>query len=143
MVTLRSCSFAQCQRGQNAVEFALLLPLLALIFFGVLDFGRGLHIAITITNSAREGARYGMVHPDDWDGVIAAVEAEAADSGIDLTDPEIADIQVSCPDSPGATSCESGEPIRVEITYTFELILALVFPEGELPVTSYAEMLVP
>ena len=44
-------------RGAVAVEFALLLPLLLLIIFGVIDFGRAFNAQITITQAAREGAR--------------------------------------------------------------------------------------
>jgi Flp pilus assembly protein TadG len=44
-------------RGAAAVEFALLLPLLLLIVFGIVDFGRLLNAQITLTQAAREGAR--------------------------------------------------------------------------------------
>jgi hypothetical protein len=129
--------------GQDAVEFALVLPFLFLIFFGVVDLGRILHASITITNAAREGARYGMANADDWGGVVLAVQDEALGSGIDLSDVDISTITVSCPDRPEATACVSGEPIRVEVDYTFSLMIAMVFAESELPVYSRAEMLVP
>lgn len=123
------------QHGQDAVEFALLLPLLLLIFFGVVDLGRILHVSITITNAARAGVRYGSMYPDDLDAVLAVVKAEARGSGIDLSDAAIADILVDCP-----TGCDAGQPIRVEVTYQFGLIIAMIFPETALPVFSYAEM---
>src|SRR5205823_1234240 len=44
-------------RGSVAVEFALLLPVLLLIIFGVIDFGRAINAQITLTQAAREGAR--------------------------------------------------------------------------------------
>jgi Flp pilus assembly protein TadG len=44
-------------RGAAAVEFALVLPLLLLIVFGTIDFGRALNAQITLTQAAREGAR--------------------------------------------------------------------------------------
>jgi len=47
----------QRDRGAAAVEMALLLPLLLLIVFGIVDFGRMLNAQITITEAAREGAR--------------------------------------------------------------------------------------
>jgi Flp pilus assembly protein TadG len=40
-----------------AVEFALLLPVLLLIIFGTIDFGRAINAQITLTQAAREGAR--------------------------------------------------------------------------------------
>ena len=44
-------------RGAAAVEFALLLPVLLLLIFGIIDFGRALNAQITLTQAAREGAR--------------------------------------------------------------------------------------
>ena len=44
-------------RGAAAVEFALVLPLLLLLVFGIIDFGRAINAQITLTQAAREGAR--------------------------------------------------------------------------------------
>lgn len=44
------------QRGVAAVEFALLLPLLLLLLFGMVDAGRALQANIIIANVSREGA---------------------------------------------------------------------------------------
>ncbi len=44
-------------RGAAAIEFALLFPLLMLIVFGTIDFGRALNEQITLTQAAREGVR--------------------------------------------------------------------------------------
>ena len=43
--------------GAAAVEFALLLPLLLLILFGIIDFARAFNIQETLTQAAREGVR--------------------------------------------------------------------------------------
>lgn len=47
--------------GVAVVEFALLLPLLLIILFGIVDFGFMLYDKAVITNAAREGARAGIV----------------------------------------------------------------------------------
>ncbi|WP_211277935.1 TadE/TadG family type IV pilus assembly protein, partial [Couchioplanes caeruleus] len=44
-------------QGAAAVEMALVLPLLLLLLFGIIDFGRALNAQITLTEAAREGAR--------------------------------------------------------------------------------------
>ena len=48
--------------GQALLETALVLPLLLLIIMGVFDLGRGIYAYNVISNSAREAARYGIVH---------------------------------------------------------------------------------
>jgi len=122
-------------RGQELIELAILLPLLLLISFGVLDLGRLYHAAITIANAAREGARYGTFYPSDMSGIIAAAEAEAQASSIDLS---TSLINVSCPEG-----CGSGLPIRVTVRYDFRLIMGLVFPDPNLQLVQFAEMMVP
>lgn len=46
------------ERGANLVEIALILPLLLFLMFGVVDMGRAFYAVISLTNAAREGARY-------------------------------------------------------------------------------------
>ncbi len=47
-------------RGSSAVEFALILPLLTLLLFGIIEFGILLYNKQVITNASREGARAGI-----------------------------------------------------------------------------------
>ena len=49
------------QKGASAVEFALILPLLILVIFGIIEFGLLLYNQQVITNASREGARAGIV----------------------------------------------------------------------------------
>jgi hypothetical protein len=45
------------QRSQGLVEFAIIAPILLLLTFGIIDFGRGLYFYITLQQAANEGAR--------------------------------------------------------------------------------------
>ena len=49
------------QKGASAVEFALVLPLLVVITFGIIEFGMFVYNQQVITNASREGARAGIV----------------------------------------------------------------------------------
>jgi Flp pilus assembly protein TadG len=49
------------ERGQGLVEFALVAPVLLILVLGIVDFGWALRSWMTVTNSAREGARLGAV----------------------------------------------------------------------------------
>ena len=55
--------------GAAAVEFALLLPLLVLLLFGIIEFGFAFSTRIQATNAAREAARQAVVGIDDWNDV--------------------------------------------------------------------------
>ena len=67
------------QRGQGLVEFALVIPLLLLLLFAVLDFGRALYAYSTISNQARAGSRVAIV-----DQTIATIQQKAFDEGVGL-----------------------------------------------------------
>ncbi len=51
------------QQGASAVEFAVILPVLALILFGIVELSVLLYNKQVITNASREGARAGIVAP--------------------------------------------------------------------------------
>lgn len=50
------------KRGQGLVEFALVFPIIVLIFFAIFDLGRGVYAYNTIANAARVGARVAVVN---------------------------------------------------------------------------------
>jgi hypothetical protein len=54
----------KAERGQELVEFALLLPLLLMLLLGIAEFGLAVLAYNSISNISREVARYGVVHPD-------------------------------------------------------------------------------
>src|SRR5437879_12471695 len=45
------------QRSQAIVEFAIIAPILILLIFGVVDFGRVIYVYATINQAVNEGAR--------------------------------------------------------------------------------------
>lgn len=47
------------ERGQNFVELALTLPIILLLFFGMIEIGFATHSYVVVANAAREGARFG------------------------------------------------------------------------------------
>jgi Flp pilus assembly protein TadG len=49
------------QKGASAVEFAIILPFLVVLVFGIIEFGLLLYNQQVITNASREGARAGIV----------------------------------------------------------------------------------
>jgi Flp pilus assembly protein TadG len=101
------------ERGQTMVEFALIVPLMLVIVFGIVDFGRAYSVWVTITNAAREGARYGITNPTDTSGITSSVKkASGSYNDTHLT--------VSTPTC--STACTSGNSITVTANYSLSLI---------------------
>src|SRR5205823_14873209 len=55
-------------RGQALVEFAIILPVLALLLMLALDFGRVFFGWVALINAARIAANAAAVSPDAWSG---------------------------------------------------------------------------
>src|SRR5256884_4680506 len=49
--------FAGGQRSQAMVEFCLVAPVLILLLFGIIDFGRVIYLYVTLNQAVNEGAR--------------------------------------------------------------------------------------
>jgi Flp pilus assembly protein TadG len=126
------------RRGQELVEFALVLPLLILIAFGVLDLGRAFHAFITITNAAREGARYVTLNRDDLGGAVGAAQAEAQSSGIAIPAGNVTPV---CTLDAGGR-CTSGQPVTVTVRFTFSPVMG-GFLGANLPMVRSIQMVVP
>lgn len=68
------------QAGAALTEFALLLPVFALLFMGIVELGRFATYAIVAQNAARAGANYGawnLVSAADLSAIGAAVTKNA------------------------------------------------------------------
>jgi len=55
--------------GAAAVEFAVIVMVLALLVAGIIDFGHAWYMQQVITNASREGARYGITYKTNSSGV--------------------------------------------------------------------------
>lgn len=55
-----------CESGQSAVELALILPVFAIILFGIIEFGRLWMTVNVMSGAAREGARVAAVSGTDY-----------------------------------------------------------------------------
>ncbi len=95
-------------RGAAAVEFALLLPALLLIVFGIIDFGRALNAQITLTQAAREGARLAALGQPN---VVSRTQAAA--TGLSPVSVNVA----SCPAGAGPSA-----DAVVNVSYSFSFV---------------------
>jgi len=61
------------------VEFALILPLLVAVLFGIIELGILINVYVGMTNSAREAARAGSVYQESAP-LLTTADATAADT---------------------------------------------------------------
>jgi hypothetical protein len=113
------------EKGQALVEFALLVPIFLILMFAIVDFGMGFHSWITVTNSAREGARLGAVQADT-DDIIQRVK-DTADL---INEDDKMEVTVGCgpsSDPPPTGACPSlaGDSVVVKVDYDYDLITPL------------------
>jgi Flp pilus assembly protein TadG len=88
------------ERGAVAAEFALLLPVLFTILFGIIEFGMIMYGREVVTNAAREGARAGITQgpPKLTQGAIEAISYNfLTNTGISA-----ANVQFQAPGAGGA-----------------------------------------
>lgn len=62
------------EKGAAIVEFALIVPLLLLLIFGMIEFGILLYNQHMLTNASREGARRGIVSAGETGARITKAE---------------------------------------------------------------------
>ncbi|MDP3876992.1 MAG: pilus assembly protein [Methylobacter sp.] len=111
------------QKGTSTVEFAMILPFLLIIFFGIMEFGILLYDKAVITNASREAARSGIAFksPKLSNSAIKQVAVDYAgnylisSSSVKLSS---ADINV-LPATPLSVATISGTPLTVGITYPY------------------------
>lgn len=65
--------FMKDNNGQTLVEFALVLPVLLLLFLGMMEAGRLFAGYIELESAARDGARYAAVHTSASDADLQTV----------------------------------------------------------------------
>jgi Flp pilus assembly protein TadG len=110
------------------VEFALALPILALLLFAVIQFGIVFNHYVTLTDATRAGARKGAVarrDPNPQSLTIAAVR----NSATDLTQSDLA-VTVGSTWLPGAD-------VKVTATYPYTIsLLGMVVKSGRLSSTT-------
>lgn len=102
------------EKGQSLVEFALVVPLLLVLLFGIIDFGRVFHVYLTLDHAGREAARAASIGKDDLTVKTVAVNDA---SSINLTDDKI-----SINPSPRS----SGTDVTITITYKIDFLTPII-----------------
>jgi hypothetical protein len=150
--------------GATAIEFAIILPLLILVLFGIIEFSLVLFNKHIITNASREGARAGIVSRGtvrfqdtgptieiDTVDVKAVVDSYLANHLITFGDTDRRYILVEIWNAGGEfapfldivvddrqTSFE--DPLKVTVTYDYEFLVLSIFGFGPITLDGTSEM---
>ena len=100
-------------RGAAAVEFALVLPVLLLIIFGIIDFGRMLYTKITLTQAAQAAARAGAILGPSSGQAEGQTAASGLNGGVTV-------VVTACADS-----TDNPKNATATVTYHFDFVTPL------------------
>jgi Flp pilus assembly protein TadG len=108
------------QKGASAVEFALVLPILLVLAFGIIEFSIALYDKAMITNASREGARAGIafrIPPVTDEQIGNVVNTYLGSSLITFGGPAAANTTVT------RNGPNPGDELTVSVDYTYTFLL--------------------
>jgi Flp pilus assembly protein TadG len=100
------------ERGAAAVEFALVMPLLFLLVFGIIEFGFIFNKELSVTHSAREGVRVYALNGN------AAAAVAAAQSASGMNPPPTC---TALPGGAGSPAAGTEVSMKCDTTYNLQL----------------------
>jgi len=110
--------------GQSVVEFALVLPVLALILFGIIQFGIVFNNYIDLTDAVRAGARKAAVSARTPDPTSTAKQAVVNSAGDITSDPS----QITV-----TSTWQPGDDVTVTAAYPYSIdLFGVVVASGDL-----------
>ena len=98
------------EKGAAAVELALILPVILMLLFGIIEFGRWYNASITVTHAARESVRKVALRDTVDNAKLAGTEAAASLAGVPTFGP--------------ITECKSGilnAKVTMNFSFTFDI----------------------
>jgi Flp pilus assembly protein TadG len=119
------------ERGQTMTEFALILPILLVLLFGIMQFGVIFNNYVTLTDAARAASRKGAVSRNlSASAAKAACEDTGHQAGLNLNNWGT-DFVLTC-----SSSWAIGSDVTVTATYPYQVsLLGLVVANGQLNTT--------
>src|SRR5437773_2577458 len=101
------------RRGAAVVEFAVVAPLLILIAFGIIEFGRAMMVQQLMTNGAREGARKAVLNGATTTDVNRTIDNYMANSGITGYTKQI---------TPDPATAQAGTGVKVTVSVPYSSV---------------------
>jgi Flp pilus assembly protein TadG len=127
--------------GASLVEFALVLPVLVLLLFGMLDFGKAFNYWIDETHLANEGARWAVVNRNPGGGSLQQylVDQATTDELRNGGTASIASPAEVCISFPNGTS-NVGDPVLVTVSATYNWLPVIGLDTAQTTITGSSHM---
>lgn len=110
------------ERGSTVIEFAMVLPFIALLFMGILDFGRYYFTRLTLQHAVHEAARFAVTGNSLEDSKGNAMTRAESIKQVILEQASELDLDVSRLDVNPADGGGPGEVVTVLGGFTFEFL---------------------
>lgn len=131
------------RRGVSLMELAVILPIVLLLLMGTIDFAQVMYAYGTVSEAARAGARYAMVHgstaaspagPSANDSAVATVVKNNA--------PALNPSQLTITSSWPSGSNRAGSQVSVGTSYACSLSIGKMIGLNSVTVTGSTTMLI-
>jgi Flp pilus assembly protein TadG len=111
------------QSGAAVVEFAIVLPILLLLLFGIIEMGFAIYDKTMITHASREGARAGIVYrvpPVTDEEIVNVVNSYLGASLITFSGSPSPTVTVT------RSGSNPGDELKVTVSFTYS---SLILPD--------------
>ena len=130
---MKSCKkILSGEKGTSAVEFAIILPILVMLVFGIFEFGLAFNNYIALTHAAREGARLAAVALHEENHSLFEQKVRDSAPTVQIVDPIIVE---------NPEGIIIGKPVVVTVTgEIFSIEIPMAGQWGPIQLTSTATM---
>jgi Flp pilus assembly protein TadG len=141
MIDRNSARLRQSRRGTTVTELAFIFPVIAVLVLGSIDFAQVMYAYGTVSEAARAGGRYAIVHgsmaasqvgPTANDATVATIVKNYA--------PALNASQLTVTSSWGSGSNAAGSPVSVAATYSCPLSIGKFIGLNSVNVTGSTTM---
>jgi Flp pilus assembly protein TadG len=133
-------SSRRSERGQTAVEFSLMIPVMLMFLLGIFQIGITYFDNESMQTASRDGARAGAIHSGDTAAqVYKAVDTKVRDAAVGL-DTSASKLVISAACEPDPTDCKQNDMLVVTVKYPWKIGVMAFSQSGTLSTTTKLRM---
>jgi Flp pilus assembly protein TadG len=113
------------ERGQSAVEFALIVPFMCFLIWALVDFGKGVNYWLDANHLANQGSRLAAVlgnQPQPGGNMLTWIQQQAETTELRNGTGSVTSPAKVCISFPNGGSPQIGDPVTVTVTAPYQWI---------------------